>query len=367
MSRIKIAIDGQAASEKKGSGLSVFTRNLVSSLKSVAPKEFAFEVFCSSLPEGQNMTTAKRLFWENVTLPARILKEKIRLLHVPAFAPSLIKVSRLVVTVHDLIGMLFPNQMGMPSAMYWGRWLPAMVGKADVILSDSLHTKKDLVEKLKIPEKKIRVVYLSGHEEFSPRVPSSEINVVKKVQGISERYFLFVGSLEPRKNLERVLRAFSKLSKGSSKNNNYQFVIVGSRTFARGKYFKGLMEKLLLNSNQIITTGFIDQRSLNALYCGALGLIFPSLYEGFGMPILEAMGAGCPVLTSNMTSTSEVAAEAALLVNPHEEGEILEGMRTMGAEEGIRLELRQKGFEQIKKFSWEKTARQTIEIYKELV
>ena len=367
MGKIRIAIDGVAASEKKGSGLSVFTRNLISSLRSVAPAEFEFEVMTSALAEGRKITTLNRLFWENVTLPARVLKASVKLLHVPAFAPSLIKVSKLVVTVHDLIGMLFPNQMGMPSAIYWGKWLPSMAKKADIIIADSFQTKMDLVTKLRIAEKKIRVIYLSGHEEFKSGISTSQISEVRQNLGITERYFLFVGSLEPRKNLERVLEAFSRLSKESSQNNDYQFVIVGSKAFAHGKYFQDMLKKLLLDSNRIIATDYIDQESLNSLYCGALGLIFPSLYEGFGMPILEAMGAGCPVLTSNLTSTPEVAGDASLLVNPYEVGEILDGMRALGANDGVRSKLRQNGYEQIKKFSWEKTARQTIDIYKELL
>ncbi len=360
---MKIGFDAQATRGRQ-SGLGVFTRSLLASLKQEIRHPLTLRVYAEEIPDDRNVNTLRRLRWENWTLPGLSRQDKLDILHVPAFAPAFRKPCPLVVTVHDIAGMLFKNQIGALSSFYWGKWLPFVIKQADRIIANSQYTKKDLVTHLKIHESKIRVIYPSGHEAFSTTFSKAHIEAVKIRLGIQGRYFLFVGTMEPRKNLSRILEAF-KVIRGS--NADFQLVLVGSQAFGHGKYAETLAREHSFGSGAVLPTGFLDHDSLNALYCGAQALLFPSLYEGFGIPILEAMASGCPVLTSTATSTPEVAGDAAVLVNPYSVDAIAEGMAKLAGGEGLRTGLRQKGFEQIKRFSWKKAAQEVIEVYKEFL
>jgi glycosyltransferase involved in cell wall biosynthesis len=313
-----------------------------------------------------DLNTAQRWYWENVQLPLLSRRDKLDILHIPAFAPPYVKNCKLVVTVHDLIGMLFPNQLRWPSAFYWGKWLPFTLRRADAIIADSENTKRDLIGGLKIPEQKIHVVYLSGHEGFTSQIPQEAIQAAKKQYGIVERYFLFVGTIEPRKNLDRVIEAFAAFLHAKKKSSRYQLVVVGSKEFGHGKFFQSLANKFGVTLEDVIFTGYVSKENLNALYCGAETFVYPSLYEGFGIPILEAMAAGAPVLTSTKTSVPEVAGDAALLVDPYDVKAIMQGMIDMSEDASLRRSMIAKGFERIKRFSWAETSRKTVEVYQSL-
>jgi glycosyltransferase involved in cell wall biosynthesis len=358
-----IGFDAQATQGPQ-SGLGVFTNNLLSEVRLEISAPLSLRIYSSDVPRGRAISTAQRLKWENWTLPRLAKKDRVDVLHVPAFAPAFRKPCPLIVTVHDIAGMLFKNQIGKLSAFYWGQWLPFVVKQADRIIADSLHTRKDLVQHLGVKSEKIRVIYPSGHENFSSVISPARIVEIKKSFGIKDRYFIFVGTMEPRKNLGRILEAF-KLFQNS--RPEFQLVLVGSKAFAHGKYSGSLAREHALDSGSVIAPGFLEHNELNALYCGAHGLLFPSLYEGFGIPILEAMASGCPVLTSNITSTPEVAWDAAILVDPYSVEAIAQSMVDLADKDSLRNDLRQKGFEQIKRFSWKKTALEVINVYKELL
>ena len=359
-----IGFDAQATQGAQ-SGLGIYTTHLLKAIKGQLRPPFELSVYNAEVPNGKGINTLHRLFWENWTLPGQLRRRKVDLLHVPAFAPAFYRTcKRLVVTVHDIAGMLFPNQIGKASAFYWGEWLPHVVKRADRILADSCHTQRDLIEHLRIPEGKISVVYPSGHEGFTADIPIQKIEQVKKSYGIRGCYFLFVGTMEPRKNLPRVLEAFKSFL---AHHPEHQLVLAGSRAFAHGKYAEELSRNHGLASASVIAPGFLEHADLNALYCGAQGLVFPSLYEGFGIPILEAMASGCPVITSRSTSTPEVAGDAGILVDPCSTDEIASGMKQLVESSTLCGELRIKGFAQIKKFSWEFTATGVIDAYKRLL
>ena len=358
-----IGFDAQATQGRQ-SGLGFYTRNLLKELQPLSAGSFSLKVYTESLPAEKDFSTWDRLRWANWTLPRLAQRDHLDLLHIPAFAPPARKPCPMVVTVPDIAGMLFPNQMGLPSKIYWGSWLPFVIKSADRFIAISEHTKQDMVTHLKIAAEKVRVIYLSGHEGFAPDIPREKIQTVCRKSGIRERFFLFVGTMEPRKNLGRILDAFKQ---ARATDPELQLVLVGSKQFAHGQYLELLTRDHGLDAQAVIAPGFLDHESLNALYGGALGLLFPSLYEGFGIPILEAMASGCPVLTSRTTSMPEVAGEAATLVDPLSTDQITEGIKNLAANDALRAEMRQKGFEQIKKFSWQKTASETLEVYKEIL
>ncbi len=363
--KISVGFDAHAA-DGRVTGLGVYVRHLVEALKKTAGSEFDLH-FYKRKKAGKDLSTPARLGWENFELPQLAARDQVRLLHVPAFAPPLLKKIPLVVTVHDLIGMLFRNQLGTASALYWGKWLPFVVRKADILIADSQHTRRDLVVHLGVSEKKIRVIYPGVPDRFAPAVPEVGFKAVQSRLSIRGPYFLFVGTLEPRKNLKRTLEAFRLFLNTIREPERFHLVIVGSRDFAHGQFFRELSKELSFQPNQILFTGYLEHEELNALYTRALAFVYPSLYEGFGFPVLEAMASGAPVLTSNTTSIPEVAGDAALQVDPLNVVEISEAMKRLAEDEPTRQGLIRKGFERIIHFSWKKTAEQTLNVYRELL
>ncbi len=356
---MKIGIDIQA-SKGRMTGLGVYTKNLLKALLNERPNGQEFIAF-SKDQEG-DWNTFQRLLWENADLPKQVKRHQVDILHIPAFSPPCVKPCRVVVTVHDLIGMIFSNQLGWPSRFYWGKWLPFVVKRADAIIADSESTRNDLQKYLQIPASKIRVIYPSGHEGFSPLSSSKDQEKIRKRLGIREKYFLCVGTLEPRKNFIRIAQAFSRFIE-SKKDTRYQLVVVGLTDFAHGKFLKRVLQNCSSLADSLILAGFQSHEDLNLLYSGAEGFLFPSLYEGFGIPVLEAMASGTPVLTSRTSSLPEVAGEAAHYVDPNNLEEISEGIRSLAEDPGLRNKLIEKGFERIKRFSWRDTALKTIEVY----
>ncbi|MBP9865375.1 MAG: glycosyltransferase family 4 protein [Candidatus Omnitrophica bacterium] len=363
---IKVGMDAQAAAGQL-TGLGVFTKNLISAMtgEKNIPAVCVRDSFELHFYQDARYTvnTPKRLLWENAVLPGLLKKDRMDLVHVPAFAPAVLKKIKTVVTVHDLIGMLFPNQIGWVSRLYWGRWLPFAVQQSDAIIADSESTRRDLVKHLRVPENKISVVYPSGHESFSNTVPADEILKIREKFNLHQPYFIFVGTIEPRKNLARVIRALDRLCK----KQPVKLVVVGSKDFGHGAFFNQLGRDAGEMFRDIIFTGYLEHEELNSLYCGAAALVYPSLYEGFGIPILEAMASGCPVITSNVSSTPEVAGDAALLVDPLSDYEIENAMKRVLEEPSLCERLREAAGHQIKKFSWDRTARETLTVYRKVL
>jgi glycosyltransferase involved in cell wall biosynthesis len=221
------------------------------------------------------------------------------------------------------------------------------------------------VKYLNFSEKKIRVIYPSGHENFSSKINPKLLQQIKNRLGVTEKYFLCVGTIEPRKNLARVIESFVNFLK-TNKGTRYQLVVVGSKEFAHGKAFQSLVRNAEVRFDDVIFAGYVTNEDLNLLYCGTDAFLFPSLYEGFGIPVLEAMSAGVPVLTSKLSSLPEVAGDAAYYVDPYSAEEISRGMQTLAEDPLLRRALVEKGAKQIQKFSWDKTVEQTLEVYRSL-
>jgi len=214
------------------------------------------------------------------------------------------------------------------------------------------------MEILGLPEKKIKVVYEAAPEDLKPVKDKKISQKLFKKYNLDGDYLLSVATLEPRKNLKRIIEAFKML-----KTKNLKLVITGKPGWEDLNtlgFKKG--------NNNTIFTGYLKKREdLAALYSQALGLVYPSLYEGFGLPILEAMKCGCPVLTSNISSMPEVAGQAAILVDPLDVEEIARGLSELVNNQDLRKSLAKKGLAQVKKFSWEKTAQETLKVYEQAV
>lgn len=357
---MRVGIDVQARNGPK-TGLGVYTENLVQALLQERRNGYEFCFF--EKDEARDWNTLRRLFWENSELPAHVRANRVEILHVPAFAPPLVKPCRTVVTVHDLIGMVFPNQLGWPSRFYWGQWLPLAVKRADALIADSENTKKDIMKFLRISEKKITVIYPSGHEGFRPLAPSEGLLELRKRVGFQGKYFLAVGTLEPRKNIARVIQAFLRfLEKRGNKDPQFHLILVGSKEFAHGRFYDSLLGSSA-DWARIHFTGYLEKKDLNVLYSGAEAFVFPSLYEGFGIPVLEAMASGTPVITSRTSSLPEVAGDAVTYVDPYDVEALAGALETMESEEELRKGWIQKGFARIQRFSWRRTVKETLSVY----
>lgn len=265
--------------------------------------------------------------------------------------------AKLVTTVHDLTPLKFPMYHHISTVESQKNRLKWVRREADMIITDSRSAKEDVVELLSIPENRVKVIYLAAgniYHQFKALDDESrlaEITRVRKKHGISGDYFLSVGTMEPRKNLKRATEAFLV----SKEKLGVQNMVVAGRA--------GWGEKITPTKN-ILLLGKVPDIDLPALYAGAVALVYPSLYEGFGLPVLEAMSVGCPVVVAEISSLTEVAGKAGIYIEPEKVESIAAGM-------GLALENRRKliesGFKQAAKFSWEKTAAETLKVYESLV
>ena len=307
-------------------------------------------------PKLKELNTLRRLFWENVELFFKVSKD-IDLLFIPGFSPSFIKFKKTIVVVHDLIGILFPQNLGWMSRFYWSKWLPFCVKKADIIVCDSYSTKRDCLRLLTINPDKLKVVYPGvDHSFFSRSFSSQEKKEVLRKFKIFSDYILFVGTIEPRKNLIRLLEAWRYIEQ----KYDILLVIAGKKDWG----YKEVLSKIIkLNLKRVIFTDYITEEEKLILYKNCQFFIYPSLYEGFGLPVLEAMASKKAVICSNVSSLPEITSDSALLVNPYKESEILEALKLFIENKSLREEFSFKGYKRSLSFSWKKTALNLLEIF----
>lgn len=292
-------------------------------------------------------------FWTQGGLALQTFKDDLDILFVPAHTFPIIRNSKLktVMTVHDLGVEYLPGLHQLKQQLYLKYITKYQLASATGLIAVSKATKDDLIKKAGINPGKISVVY-EGYDDnlFKPIKDDTLVNSLRQYKIKPGSYFLFVGTTQPRKNLERLITAFNNL-----KNEN--LVIVGSKGWLSDEIYH-LPGKLGIEDS-IKFLGYVPDVDMPAIYSGAKALTFPSLFEGFGLPILEAQACGCPVLTSNTSSMPEVAGKGAIFVNPNSTQDIIRGIREI---EEVRDKIVKAGFENIKRFSWEKCARQTLEV-----
>jgi len=268
--------------------------------------------------------------------------------------------TRKVTTVHDMVAYLFPSSLHPKITTTQKRRLSRVKKEVDIIIADSYSTREDLIKFLEIPEEKIKVIYLAASSDFKPQDEDKVQEVLEKYK-IKKPYILSVATLEPRKNIQKLLDVFGQISKSRSDVN---LVLSGKYGWGPGLSFKSDVP----SGEQIIWTGYVPWDDLVALYSGCRVFVYPSLYEGFGLPILEAMACGAPVITSNNSSMAEIAKDAAILVDPRSESQL---KRAIEMVLDLNLENYQKmvraSLDRARLYSWNKTARQTLEVYEEVV
>ncbi|MDW8298031.1 MAG: glycosyltransferase family 1 protein [Anaerolineae bacterium] len=308
------------------------------------------------------LTLARLWHKARLPLPIELFVGKVQLFHATDFVlPPTLPRTRTLLTVHDLSFARLPELAAPRLRAYLESVVPRSARRADHILADSAATKADIVALYNIPEAKITVLYSGVSDAFQPTCDAAAQSAVRaKYQLGNSPYVLSVGTVQPRKNYERLIQAFAALPLRWS---DLKLVIVGGRGWLDAPIYaqaRALGERVLF-------TGFADEADLPALYSGALCLAFPSLYEGFGLPVLEGMACGVPVLTSNVSSLPEVAGDAALMVDPYSVEAIREGLLTLLEEDtATRAERIARGFAQAKRFTWQAAAQHLKAIYDKL-
>ncbi len=269
-----------------------------------------------------------------------------------------------VITVHDMVCKSFPETVrGRTKKMLDAGLAPSMK-RADIIVTDSEFSKREIIKYFPQYEAKIRVVPCGVDlERFKPCEDENRITQVKEKLNIEGDYFLYLGTIEPRKNLERLITAYHMFSKDME--NPPKLVLAGGKGWLYDAIFQRVTDLNL--SDKVLFTQYIDSEDINPLMCGSLAFVFPSVYEGFGMPPLEAMACGVPVLTADIASLPEVTGDCAVYCDPYSEETIAEGLRTLYSNPELRADLSRRGLERAKTFTWDSSAEQLYEVYKELM
>jgi glycosyltransferase involved in cell wall biosynthesis len=294
--------------------------------------------------------THLRLSWEMATRPPDVL-------FVPAHVLPLVHPRRSVVTVHDL-GYLHYPQAHTRWARTYLQWSTAYnVRSAAHVIADSQATQRDLIQYCGAAPEKITVVYPGCDPAFAAVQDPAQVAAACERYGIAAPYVIYVGTLQPRKNLTGLLDAFADLVR---EGKDLHLAIVGKRGWLYEPLFARVRELGL--EERVHFAGYVPQADLPALLSGARALVLPSLYEGFGFPVLEAMACGTPVVCSDVASLPEVAGDAAILVNPHETKQLTQALRRVLVDEALRQGLVERGLRQVARFSWQACAGQTLPI-----
>ncbi len=266
-----------------------------------------------------------------------------------------------VLTVHDLIFNLFPQHHKRLNYWYLNAAMPLYVKRADHVIAISESTRRDLVRLYGTPEEKISVVYEAAAPHFKPQ-PADKVAAVRRKYDLPDRYLLAVGTIEPRKNLARLVQALSVVR---NEHPDLKLVIAGSMGWLVESFYEALDR--FDQRDAVIITGYVPEDDLPPLYAGATASVLASLYEGFGLPVLEAMACGTSVACSSTSSVGEIAGDAALTFDPECPGEITAALRTLMNDPALRDDLREKGLAHVARFSWQRAARETWTVYEKVV
>lgn len=376
----KIWIDGYEANTPQRLGSSQVAFELLKNLEKIDQKN-EYTILLPSLPLGdlpkeregwryQILRPSK--LWTRIALPLKLFfsKEKPDLFfsptqYLPFYFPQKVKK---VMIVFDLAPLKFPELYKKSDLYKLINWTKKAVKQADHIITISNSSKEDIIKNYKIDKNKITVSYPGYNRDLYYQIHNKEkIVMVLNKYHLTEEYILFIGTIQPRKNLLRLINVFAEVIKT---HPHLKLVIVGKM---QGLGKEGWMfEKILAKPKQlgielnVIFTGFVPDEDLPYLVSGAVAFILPSLWEGFGIPALEAMACGTPVIVSNVSSLPEVVGEAGLLINPYSEEEIAQAIRTVYTDKKLQQKLSKKGLEQVKRFSWEKMAKIVLKVFEEV-
>lgn len=337
----------------------------------------AYHAFYSRMGPGERLEPPlDRLPAHNFGLPAKPWRMSVllaQLAHIPmdAWLPACdlfhatehllppLRRARSVFTIHDLIFLHFPEYHLPMNRWYLGLMLPRFLRRADALIAVSEHTKRDVVKRMQIPPDKITVIYEGANPAFKPLDDGAARERVREKYQLPAEFILYFATLEPRKNLLTLLDAYHALL--SREQAIPTLVVAGRKGWLYQPMFARVRELGL--EDRVHFTGWVDEQDAPAIMNAASVFVYPSLYEGFGLPPLEAMACGTPVICSNASSLPEVVGDGGLLFEPRDVGALANAITSVLADAELRTQLRARGIEQARKFSWERAARETLAVY----
>lgn len=367
MKKLKVAFDGQLFLKGNKTGIAWCTEYLILELSKFHNIECIINVFTKNYSKEELEQLNKyrehgckiqscnwfhdtwyKYLWQLLPIPYSLFfNKKVDVTIFPNFiVPPGVK-GKSIAIVHDMAYKACPETVREKTKWWLRKTMKGSCRRANHIVTVSHFSKEELMKYLKIKSNKITVIQ-NGVEQglYHPNYDKKQIEEVKKKYHINEKYFLYLGTLEPRKNIVRIIRAYEKLQK--KQENIPKLVLAGGKGWLYEEIFE--LVKTLCLEDKIIFTGYVGTEEAPKLMCGAEGFLFPSLYEGFGMPVIEAMACGVPVITSNTTSLKEIAEGAAILVNPESEKDIYHALKILIQDDNQKW--REKAMERIKNYTW---------------
>ncbi len=369
----------------RGAGVSNYCRNLLTALAAetdgnqvtafVNDRDFRFpqrrpgmELRHTSWPAAAPVL---RIIWEQTALPLAAMTAQGNLVH--GLVNTLPLATRVpgVVTVHDLSFIRMPERFPRLKRFYLGQLCRASARRARRVIAVSKQTAADVRAEFGVDSRRVEVVYNGVGGQFRP-LPAAEVTDFRELMGLPDRFLLYVGTLEPRKNLPHLLRTFAKWRAESVIGRDVGLVVAGGKGWHYQEIFS-LADELGLTGGPsekgpiVQFPGFLPERDLCLWYNAASGFVYPSLFEGFGLPVLEAMASGTPVICSNTPSLQEVAGDAALIVPAQDQSALQDAFECLFTDRQTATVLRKLGLRQARNFSWERTAKETMDVYESAV
>lgn len=369
---MNIGIEATSATEIQKAGVGYYTYHLLRAIVGLQRREHRYTFYVRAASpeifparEEQHSTCRVKVLhmpycWAQARLPLELWRHPQDVYFFPSpVIPLIYQPSQSVVTVHD-VAFLFFQECFAPLLRYWLRIATRLgVNRAKKIIAVSESTRQDVIAYYRVPPDKVVTVHHGISSQFHA-ADSETITRMKTRYHLDEKYILCIGTLQRRKNIPRLLEAFHRLK--TTRHIPHKFVLIGRKysELPEQEIFAAI-ERLSLQ-HEVIWTGYVEQHELPALLSGAEMFVFPSLYEGFGMSLLEAMACGVPVACSNTSSLPEVVGDCGVLFDPYNIEDIATGMWTLIADKNLRLELAEKGLRRVQHFSWERCAQQTLDV-----
>ena len=381
MPNMRIGIDYTAA-VRQGAGIGRYTRQLVHALIDLdTQNEYVLLVAGAGVSHSAVQDLDSRgnvrgvilpvsdhtlaVLWHRLRLPlwVELASGALDVFHSPDFTLPPVRKAKTVVTVHDLSFMRVPQCSEPSLRSYLLQVVPASVHRADMVLADSECTKSDLCELLDVDPARVEVIYAGVEQRFRRVQDAHLLRAVRERYHLPSRFILGLGTLQPRKNFERLIEAYAHVRK--KLGDEISLVIAGGR----GWMYQGIFQRVeeLGLQDMVCFPGYVADEDLPALYTLADLFVFPSLYEGFGLPPLEAMACETPVVTSNVSSLPEVVGDAALMVDPHDVRALAEAMQEFLSDRDLRIEMVRRGVVRAQRFSWSQAARKLLDVYRKMI
>jgi glycosyltransferase involved in cell wall biosynthesis len=362
---MKIGIAARGLSESSG-GVKQYIESITSAVLKI-DSENEYYIFhnnyedVNKFPAAKNivMESSSKMLWDYILLPKALRKYKLDIVIFPKNVVPFFIDAKFVVIIHDL-AYFMPELNAYPllDTVYMRSMIKSSLKRADRVIAVSKNTKNDIIEIIGTDENKIEVVYEAADHKYRQVTDRSKLNYIKDQYKLGDKFIFYSGSLSPRKNMLRFLNAYNKIKDTIP----HKLVLTGGKSWKD----KNVHELIGQMGNSVIKLGHVPDEHMPLIYNLADLFVYPSLYEGFGLPPLEAMACGCPVISSNLSSIPEVVGDAAIMVDPYSTDEIADAMYEVLTDDELKHSMIEKGIKRSELFNWEKSAKEILGVYEEV-